>query len=99
MRPKQGAARVFVVLVHGLREVTPNGLPSLCFRMPVYASTLQCNSSRGVQHLWHTTRNEAIAKGGKGPRTLDPVPATKFVTSYSYMLYMVPSCDIVAVQA
>ena len=32
-------------------------------------------SCRGVQHLWHTARNEAIARGGKGSRTLDPVPA------------------------
>ena len=75
-----------------------SGLPSLCFRMPVYTSTKQYNFSRGVQHLWHTARNEAIAKGGKGSRTLDPVPATKFGTSYSYKLYMVPSFDGVAVQ-
>ena len=34
-------------------------------------------SCRGVQHLWHTARNEAIARGGKGSRTLDPVPAKK----------------------
>ena len=32
-------------------------------------------SCRGVQHLWHTARNEAIARGGKGSRTLDPFPA------------------------
>ena len=32
--------------------------------------------SRGVQHLWHTARNEAIAKGGKGVQTWTPVPAS-----------------------
>ena len=31
---------------------------------------------RGVQHLWHTARNEAIAKGGKGVQTWTPVPAS-----------------------
>ena len=30
---------------------------------------------RGVQHHWHTARNEAIAKGGKESGTLDSVPA------------------------
>ena len=30
---------------------------------------------RGVQHLWHTAHNEAIAKGGKGSRMLDLVLA------------------------
>ena len=30
-----------------------------------------------MQHLWHTARNEAIAKGGKGSRTLDLVPAVE----------------------
>ena len=34
-------------------------------------------SCRGVQHLWRTARNEAIARGGQGSRTLDPVPAKK----------------------
>ena len=31
-------------------------------------------------------------------RFIHPVPATKFVTSNSYKLFMVPSCDIVTVQ-
>ena len=29
-----------------------------------------------MQHLWHTARNEAIAKGGKGVQTWTPVPAS-----------------------
>ena len=32
-------------------------------------------SRRGVQHHWHTARNEAIANGGKESGTLDSVPA------------------------
>ena len=31
---------------------------------------------RGVQHLWHTARNEATSKGGKGVQTWTPVPAS-----------------------
>ena len=58
--------------------------------------TVNC---RGVQHLWHTARNEAIAKGGKGSRTLDPVLAIEVCESCSYRLCMVPSCDIFAVQS
>ena len=33
------------------------------------------DSCRGVQHHWHTARNEAIANGGKESGTLDSVPA------------------------
>ena len=33
------------------------------------------STSRGVQHLWSTARNEATTTDGKGSRTLDPVPA------------------------
>ena len=33
------------------------------------------NYTRGVQHHWHTARNEAIANGGKESGTLDSVPA------------------------
>ena len=43
MRPRQGAARVFVVLVHGLREVTPNGLPS-CQFMPVPCNAISAGA-------------------------------------------------------
>ena len=75
---------------------SPFALQSRCIRTSAFVSTVL--SSRGMQPLWHTARDEAIAKGGKVSRMLDPVPATKFVTSYSYKLYMVPSCDIVAVQ-
>ena len=32
-------------------------------------------SVKGVQHHWHTARNEAIANGGKESGTLDSVPA------------------------
>ena len=45
------------------------------------------------------SRKEAIAKGGKGSRTLDPVPAIEVCESCSYKLCMVPSCDIFAVQS
>ena len=38
--------------------------------------------SRGVQHLWHTARNEAIAKGGKGAQTWTPVPASVILKVY-----------------
>ena len=66
---------ILVALDHGSRFLTQNcGL--VCVSHP-------CNKGlsnvlvyrRGVQHLWHTARNEAIAKGGKGSRALDPVPA------------------------
>ena len=37
---------------------------------------------RGAQHLWHTARNEAIAKGGKGVQTWTPVPASVILKVY-----------------
>ena len=77
---------------------SPFVVESINIRTSVGVSARQSDCSRAVQHLWHTARNEAIAKGGKGSRTLDPVPATKLVTSYSYKLHVVPSYAIVAVQ-
>ena len=41
-----------------------------------YPATKTFFRCRGVQHLWHTARNEAIAKGGKGVQTWTPVPAS-----------------------
>ena len=39
--------------------------------------------------ILHATK--LLPKGGNGSRTLDPVPATKFVAFYSDKLCMVPS--------
>ena len=38
---------------------------SVCVCTPVTKESFE-SFCRGVQHLWHTARNEAIAKGGKG---------------------------------
>ena len=39
------------------------------------AAQFSARSSGGVQHLWHTARNEAIAIVGKGGADHLPVPA------------------------
>ena len=52
---------------------------------------------RGTQHVTGTVSNEATSDMGR--ETDHPlVPATKFVRSLSCRLYMVPFCDILAVQ-
>ena len=39
---------------------------SSCAMCKFIAAQFSAHSSGGVQHLWHTARNEAIAIGGKG---------------------------------
>ena len=69
-------------VVQGCSCATPEWRVCVCVCVCVWVCH-PCNKGlstvlvyrRGVQHLWHTARNEAIAKGGKGSRALDPVPA------------------------
>ena len=61
--PRQGGVCVCVWVCVCVCHPCNKGLSNLIVRC------------RGMQHLWHTARSEAIAKGGKGSRRLDPVPA------------------------
>ena len=46
---------------------------------PPFSTLKEISTSRGVQHLWSTARNEAKTTDGKGSRTLDPVPADQHI--------------------
>ena len=49
---------------------------SLSLRATTYL-VLNFKDAAACSTFGHTARNEAIAKGGKGSRTLDPVPASE----------------------
>ena len=72
---------VCTTLVHECRGVTPHknmlvmtpcNMNMSNFSLILTEFTTTC---RGVQHHWHTARNEAVANGGKESGTLDSVPA------------------------
>ena len=65
-----------VIFLRKKRNIAPRRGACVCGVAENPATKTFFCCSRGVQHLWHTARNEAIAKGGKGVQTWTPVPAS-----------------------